>query len=130
AMLLGIAISSICTFAEGISTGKFTYNYVEMFEFVTTTAVFLLIKYAVVRLDGTKAYPVLSSAACFLGPLTFGIYLLDPFLKVLFFKGFNSFAEPLLPTLIVSFIWVLISMTFGGLLTFMIKKIPGFDKLL
>ncbi|MCR5747620.1 MAG: acyltransferase, partial [Lachnospiraceae bacterium] len=54
AMLLGIAISGICTFAEGISTGKFTYNYVEMFEFVTTTTVFLLIKYTVTRLDGTK----------------------------------------------------------------------------
>lgn len=91
------------TYNEGMTTGTFTQNYVQMFDYIT--------------------------AICSIGSLTFGMYLLDPFWKLLFYKPYERNAEVLLPTLLVSFGWCIISMTLGGILTYIFKKIPLIKKL-
>ena len=65
-----------------------------------------------------------------MGSLTFGIYLLDPFLKMFLYGFIYNFFENTLPTIIASFIWCLISMVLGGLIAIILKKIPLFKKIL
>ena len=67
---------------------------------------------------------------CFIGSLTLGIYLLDPFLKMLIYSKYEFAAEPYLPTIFVSIGWVLISMIIGGALTLFLKHLPLTKKLI
>ena len=126
----GIVLSCLCTYYQGITTGKFTQKYVQLFDYMTAIAAFIFIKSIVV-----KGLPFLSRGKpgkmiCFLGSLTFGIYLLDPFLKLFFYERYDAFAEPFLPTILVSAGWILISFAVGGFLTFLLKRIPLLRKLL
>lgn len=125
----GILISSICTYYEGETTGTYTQNYVQLFDYVTTIVAFLLIKYLfVVRMKkiNDTAKKIITTA----GSLTFGIYLLDPYLKSLFYSAIAESLEPLLPTIFVSGAWCLVSMLVGGITTFIIKKVPYVGKLI
>lgn len=130
ASIVGIFISNVCTLHEGIVTEKFTQNYVQLFDYITTISAFIIIKYLLnnkfLFLNKEKYAKVI----IFAGSLTFGIYLLDPFLKTIFYSNYSINIEPYLPTLIVSVLWVVISMTAGGIITFVLKQIPGFRKIL
>ena len=127
---IAILLPCICTYWEGITTGKFTQEYVLLFDYATSIVAFLVIKYLMVcglpKLSEGKVAQVI----CYIGSLTFGIYLLDPFFKLFFYSKFESMTEPLLPTLLVSVGWVLVSMILGGIVTAILKKIPGIKKLL
>ena len=63
-----------------------------------------------------------------IGALTFGIYLMDPVLKVVgkYFDLVVTTPDPIL----YSIIWCLFSMTVCGIVTYILKKIPGIKKLL
>lgn len=130
AALVGIVLSSCCTLYQGTTTGTFTQDYVQLFDYMTTIASYLFIKFFFVVKMPALCSGKISSAVSFIGTLTFGIYLLDPFLKVLLFSKAESFLEPFLPTILVSFSWCLISMLLGGILTYLLKRIPGIRKLL
>lgn len=127
--ILGIFISCICTYYEGINI-KFTQNYVQLFDYVTAIVVFILIKEIVERKLTTSKIPKISKIICLIGGLTFGIYLLDPFLKRIVYQPFVRLMEPIFPTLIVSILWCFLSMLVGGILTYILKKIPVIKKLI
>lgn len=97
-------------------------------DFVTAIAAFILIKYFVTvgcpKIQEDKNGRIIT----FLGSLTFGMYLIDPFLKVLIEGKYNSFVDSFV--LIRSFGWCIISMILGGTITYMLKKIPVFKQLL
>ncbi len=130
----GILISCLCTYHEGVSTGSFTESYVQLFDYVTAIATFLWIKYLFTqrpRLARLLERPRLSAAVVSISSLTFGMYILDPFLKkALFSTVFEKITEPFLPTIIVSVLWCLFSMTVCGCLTLLLKKLPVFRKIL
>lgn len=125
---IGILLSNFCTYYEGITTGAYTQNYVQLFDYLTSIVVLLIIKYifAVKWSENVGVEKVI----CLGGSLTFGIYLLDPILRAVFYEKYNTWAEPMLPTLIVSFGWVMISMVCGGGITYIMKRIPGVRKVI
>jgi len=128
--VVGILLSCFCTYYEGITTGKYTQNYVQLFDYLTTIVVFILIKYVTTRKYKKLSEGNVAKMVCVAGSLTFGIYLFDPYLKFFMYDKYENFAEPVLPTLIVSIGWVFISMCLGGLITFFLKKMPLFRKIL
>lgn len=131
ALVLGIALSCLCTKYEWILTGAYTQNYVQLFDYLLTIVIFLLVKYIVTVAFVRLQEGILAKLVCNIGTLTFGIYLLDPFLKLLFGDKFITYANSICSeALIVSVCWILISISVGGVITFILKKLPGFRKLL
>lgn len=124
----GIILSSAFTYHEGVRSG-FTQNWVQLFDYLTAMAAFLIIKY-LFTLPAVESKKALNTAICKLGGLAFGIYLLDPILKKFMYASVELALEPYLPTLIVSLIWCLLSMTIGGVLTYSLKMLPGLSKIL
>ena len=125
---LGILLSNLCTYYEGITTGTYTQNYVQLFDYLTAIVVFLIIKY-IFNLKWSIKNDI-GKLIGFLGSLTFGIYLMDPILKIVWYEEFNIWAESKFPTLIVSIGWIIISMLGGGCVTYVMKKIPGVKSLI
>lgn len=66
----------------------------------------------------------------FMGSLTFGIYLLDHYFKLVLYSGYEIFAERFMPSLFASFGWCAVSMFLGGSVTWILKKLPLFRKIL
>lgn len=126
AAFAGIGISCLCVYADG-AAGE---EYLTLFDYLLAAVVFLLIKYVV-----TVRFPALSmgrigEAVCFMGSLTFGIYLLDHYFKLVLYSGYETFAESFLPSLFASFGWCAVSMFLGGSVTWILKKLPLFRKIL
>lgn len=128
--LAGILLSIWCTYQEAKSVGEFTQDYVQLFDYLSTIAAFILIKYMFVvafpKLNEGKACKMI----CFGGSLTLGIYLLEPCLKAAFYDNYVTWAEPHFPTLAVSLEWLLSSMILGGLITYLLKKVPLIKRIL
>lgn len=130
ATLIGIVLSCLCTFIDGKMNGSYSQSYVQLFDYVTTVAAFIFIKRAVtVSIPALKCKKVRGGVRA-IGSLTFGMYLLDPYLKLTFEEKYNRLMEPYFPTLIVSIGWCLFSMIFGGFVTYMIKRLQFFRKLI
>lgn len=130
AALIGIILSCLCTYYEGAKMGAYTQNYVQLFDYVTAIAIFVSVKYMT-----TVAFPKLvegklEKGFCLIGSLTFGIYLLDPLIKLFLYDAFEAWMEPLLPTLFVSIGWCLVSLVLGGFCAFILKKIPLLRKIM
>lgn len=127
---LGIFLSNLCTYYEATTLGTYTQNYVQLFDYLTAIVVFLLAKSMVFKVAQKRYKYEITKVIYLVGSLTFGIYLFDPILKVILYPKYEALAEPLLPTLIVSFGWIMISMICGGCLTYIMKKIPGVKRLM
>jgi len=131
ASFAGIMISSLLTFLKGNATGAFTQDYVQLFDYVTALTLFIFIKRRVLnaeehKKESTKKGFDISS----LGALTFGIYLLDPFLKEIIYNPYSRVAEKVLPVFVISVLWIPVSMAAGGIITIVLKKLPFFKKAL
>lgn len=124
ASIAGIFISSAFTYHEAMRTGTFTENYVMLFDWVTAIFVFIAIKWLFeVALHNERAYKF-RWLMTFLGPLTLGVYVLDPLFRLCWYSAFNALFEPMLPTLIVSILWCLLSFSLGCLVTLALKRLP------
>lgn len=122
--IAGIVLSNICTYYEAGITGCYTQNYVMMFEYVSAITAFIVIKYLyTVKLQHVDTHRF-DRFICFMGTLTLGIYLLDPLFNTYVFGSFYTLASPVLPTIVLSFTWVLVSMTLGAITTCLLKKLP------
>ncbi len=71
--------------------------------------------------------PWILKAICFLGSMTFGIYLLEEFLRTETLPIFNAM-KPVISSMPACLIWVLIVFAIGVVLTYLIKKIPFVGK--
>ena len=127
--LVGIAISSACTDYQGITQGKYTQDFVMLFDYVSTIALFLLVKRFMLGTGHRLSEGKVSQIICFLGSLTLGIYMFDPILRNLFLK-YSSFSKHDLSALGTSFLWIVKSMAVSSLLTFLLRLIPGMKKIL
>lgn len=126
AAIAGIFLSCLCVYINGASDE----NYLTLFDYLLAVTVFLSVKYAVkVRLPALSAGKT-AEAVCFMGSLTFGIYLLDHYFKLVLYRGYEAAAERFMPSLFASFGWCLISMILGGTVTWILKKLPLCRKLL
>lgn len=126
AVFAGIIISCVCVYADG-AAGE---EYLTLFDYLLAAVVFLLIKYVVaVRFPALSAGRI-GEAVCFMGSLTLGIYLLDHYFKLVLYSGYETFAESFMPSLFASFGWCAVSMFLGGGVTWILKKLPLFRKIL
>ena len=124
-----LGVSCLCTYLRAGQTGSLSQDYVQLLDYAAAMAAFLLIK----RLT-TFTLPGLCRGRaarwiCAVGALTFGIYLLDPFLKLAAWGPYNRLIS-FLPTLPVSLLWCFVSMAAGGAITWILRKIPGVRRLL
>ena len=126
AVFMGLLLSCLCILGEGV-TGE---NYLTLFDYLFAATAFLFIKYMV-----TVRFPALldgrcARAVCFAGSLTFGIYLLDHYFKLIWYQPYETFMNNRIPSLFISFGWCVVSMVLGGMVTWILKKMPGLGKLL
>lgn len=122
----GVLLSCFCVSLDGMRDG----DYLSLFDYLLATVAFLAVKYIV-----TIKRPALSAGktarvVCFCGSLTFGIYLLDHYFKLILYNGYEAMAERFMPSLFASFGWCAVSMVLGGSVTWILKKLPLFRKLL
>ena len=61
--------------------------------------------------------------------ITFGIYLLDPILKILLYRQYTSLVANT-TTIIMSIGWIAISLLVGGFITYLLRKITFMRKIL
>lgn len=130
AMIIGIYLSCWCTYYEGNTTGTYTQNYVQLFDYLTTIAAFILIKYLVAEKIPQLSKGNIGKTVSKIGGLTFGIYLLDPYWKSTIYGHYYNAGTNYFPVLVVSGLWVVFSMTLGGIVTVILKKLPILRKIL
>lgn len=124
-------INCFCIYHEGMVSGEFQITYTEIFNYAYAIITFILIKYLYEKVLVDKPYyEKLSKFICFVGPLTFGIYLLDPYMGLVLTGKYFYIAEPVLGTFFTSVTWVVVSMTICSGITFVLKKLPVFKKIL
>lgn len=119
---VGIILPAIATYVAGCHFG-YTEDYVQLFDYVTAFAVFLLIKKLVVHHNmQLKIFTRLAK-------LCFGIYLMDPIWKMLISEEYEYFRFTYFNWVSYSVGWCLVSIFLGGMTTFVLKKVPGVGKL-
>ena len=106
-------------------------DYIEMFDHIIAIAFFVLIKIFTLKvLSKRPDYDKLSKTICFIGSLTFGIYMLHVPINYVLAGKYYQFVEPFLETFVTSLTWVFINMFIGGSITLLLKKLPIFKDLL
>ncbi len=123
--LICIFIAAFCTLRLGIMNGVCDQTYAEMFDYVLA-----IIAYICIKRWTSVSLPKLSqgriaSAVCLIGSLTFGIYLLDPFLRFFLMDYWSGLANQFMPTILVSIGWVIISIIIGGGITWLFKAVKS-----
>lgn len=126
--LVGILLESALTIHQGERFGEYTQNFVMLFDYVIAIAVFVAVKY-LFECKGflSKCY-VWQKVICAIGPLTLGMYVMDPIWRCVIHVSY--ILEPFLLTVIVAGCWCLLSMCLSGVVTYVLKKLPGFRKFL
>ena len=120
--IIGCIVTAYMTYGQGVRTG-YTEDYFQMFNYFLAIAVFLLAK----RFITNQTF--ISKITYVVAPLTLGIYILDPILKI-YLPPIEQFLNPNLPTVLVAFIWCMVSMVVGGTITFLLRLLPGVKRVL
>ncbi len=129
-VILGIAamVSSVLLTGYDLRVnGVASERYMDLIAFAETFVVFITVKWLFMQKECPER---LGKVICSIGKLTFGIYLLDSFVKYLLYFFYVGKVERFLPTIVISYGWCIISMLLGGLITRVFKKLPGIKKLL
>lgn len=124
--LVGIVISSCLTYHQGVRTG-FTQRFVQTFDYITAICAFVVVKFVVVKSNNFGNNAFLGKILPLISSLTFGIYLLEPILK-LHYKVVTAWL-PFSQTLLVSIFWCVFAMVLCGATTYILKKIPVIKKI-
>lgn len=125
---VGIGVTTWLTRGQGMRFG-FTEDYFKMFDYVFAITVFLTVKYLLVNKGWFQNCSFMQKAIAMVAPLTLGIYILDPALKV-WLPNVEAFLPTGTPILLMALAWCIVSMVVGGLITFVLKLIPGVKKVL
>ena len=121
----GVLLMAALTWTQGRTFG-FTHNYVETFDYWSAIVLFVMVKYWCRNLTGTETWHKVISG---IGTLTFGVYLFDPVLHMLFDRSYSALTMQV-PTFIKGVGWTIGSFAVGGVLTWLLKKVPGVKKIL
>ena len=128
---LVLFINCFCIYHEARVSGEFQITYTELFNYAYAIITFILIKYLFEKvLIDKPVYEKLAKFVCFVGPLTFGIYLLDPYMGLVLTGKYFNLVESLLGTFLTSVTWVVVSMAICSGITYVLKKMPVFRKIL
>lgn len=128
---LAVACSSVTMMVvrgEGHLFG-YSQGYVNLFNFVNVIIVFLAIK----RLFGRRfvaAHPVLTTRLGMVSKLVFGIYLFDPYLKLVLYEPMYAALHPAIGSFWYSVVWCVVSFCVCGLITYVLRLFAFVRRLL
>ncbi|MCR5251137.1 MAG: acyltransferase [Lachnospiraceae bacterium] len=130
ASVAGIILSAYCNLSQAESTGTFTTDYYHCFDYVTAFWLFVSVR-SLTEVRAAKFFEGrLASVLGFCGSLCFGVYLLDPYLKMACYPFFCRLAGDKAVTLLFSLFWVFFSFVVCSALTWLLKKIPFMRRLI
>ena len=125
---IGVVLTTALTRGQGMRFG-YTEDYFKMFDYIFAITAFLTVKYLFVKKECFKNCSFAQKVIATVAPLTLGIYILDPALKV-YLPKVESFLPMGTPILCTAIAWCLVSMLVGGLITYVLKLVPGVKKVL
>lgn len=122
AMFLSVIFSCIMIIVEHQKTGEFSERFLTAFLPYIVIFIFLCFK-------STESHnSFLDKTILFLGDKTFGIYLLEPILRLCLKPVYVSLINFKYSNLLGSIIWVIFAFIIGATITFFIKLIPPVKK--
>lgn len=129
----GITASSLCTYFEGITFSGYTVNYLNVSTYMTAIFVFILIKWVFnekIHINNDRTIKIISC----IGEMTFGMYVLDPFIRLILLNNFTTVALKIYDKItyhqIFSVSWTIFSMIISGAIILILKKIPFLKSIL
>ena len=128
--LLGLVIACLCTYAEAARTGVYAQSFVTLFDYIAAIAVFLGIKRLVLVSRPGLGQGRPARIICLIGSLAFGMYLLEPCFKVVFWAPYLHWLSPVLHAYPLTLLWMLVILPMSGTIVWLLKKLPVFRKLL
>ena len=116
---VAIILESYNCYLEYGLTGKYSQNWTQQFDYIIAICVYSFIKWICVKnersLSNKKKYIAIFSG------VSFGVYLLDPIIKIFFYGKIWGLISIYFPTIIASLIWVIFSCIVGGTVTYILK---------
>lgn len=135
--LLAVLILGDLMISGAISYRRYTWDmatqyYLGIFANLSAVAVFLITKYIFEFLQPRIQGRFPEKCLAGISALTLGIYLMDPFLKdhVGLYQKMESWLGGSVHVLVLSVLYCFVSMAIGGAITWVLKKLPVFRKLL
>lgn len=124
---LGTAVTSALVYAEGYYLG-FTQNYTTLFSYSSAMAVFVLVRYGMRNFSPPDW---LQRSIVGISSVSLGIYVLQPIVcHNLFLRFHQGMPWTQIAVTGYSLVWCLICMTLCGVLTRLLRLIPGVKKYL
>lgn len=117
-----------CVAGMLISGLYFLRPHWQMYSWLYTFTIFLTVKKLTMHRDMDGS--VFAKCVRFIAPLTFGIYLLDPFFKRAFYAPYTDLFGDSYANILFSLGWLVLSFTLGTVITFVLKRIPLLKKFL
>ena len=111
-------------------TGEYAQSFVTLFDYAAAIAVFLLVKRLVLVTRPALGEGKTARRVCLLGSLAFGVYLLEPYFKVVLWSPYLRLMSPYLHAYPLSLLWIAAIFPLGALITWGLKKLPVLKKLL
>lgn len=97
-----------------------------LFIIFPAASTFYIVKYI---FDKVKIHPIVEKVICFLGSGTFGMYVLEPYIKP-FFGPYVQIALSFLSGLVLNLVYIVVIMLIGCTVSALLKKVPIIRKLL
>ena len=126
----GLAAACLCTYREAAYTGVFGQSFVTLFDYIAAIAAFLLIKRLVLVTFPALGQGKIARRVCLLGSLTFGVYLLEPYFKVVAWAPYLRALSPVLHAYPLSLLWLLAVLPLSAGIVWLLKKLPVLRRLL
>lgn len=130
--IIGIGIASWLTIWNFNQTGNWEEKYISMFNNIVAVFIFIIIKqfsekfFSIIK---PKNKEIIFTIIKFISGTMFGIYLLENMLKSVT-NFVYIWLSDFMPSIIACLIWILVVMFLGIIIIGIIKKIPGFNKIL
>jgi len=126
--MLAFAVSMGFTYWEGVESG-FSQRYLNLGVYVNVISLYLVLK-RLLSPAMMERHQGWANFFSLVGPLTFGVYLMDPDLKLLLYEDLKSLLQPTLHTFGFSLAWCGVSFLVCGSVTWLLKKVPWLRKLI
>ena len=108
---------------------RFSEEYLSLFDYLTAICLFLLIRVICAEHGQFASHKRFLSAVARIAPLTYGMYLFEPFTKWTIYSRLVAWISADTYQLYPNLIYCLLSMTLTGLLTWGLRRIPVVKRL-
>ena len=126
----GVLLSAFFKVWEMKSGGiRFSEEYLSLFDYLTAICLFLLIRVICAEHGQFASHKRILSAVARIAPLTYGMYLFEPFTKWTIYSRLVAWISADTYQLYPNLIYCLLSMTLTGLLTWGLRRIPVVKRL-